>query len=42
MSYMIAAYAIVAATLAGYGLHLYRERRRLRGLICESRVEDRE
>lgn len=29
-SYAIAAYAIVLATLAGYGLHLVRQRRALR------------
>lgn len=35
MSYVVAAYAIVAVTLATYGLYLARERRRLRRSLRE-------
>ena len=38
MSYAIAAFGLVAATFVGYGLHLYRERRRLRAQIGDSRA----
>ena len=38
MSYAIAAYGLVAATLVGYGLHLLRERRRLRNQVDDSRA----
>ncbi len=39
MSYAIAAYGLVVATIVGYGLHLHRERRRLRDQIGDSRVD---
>ncbi len=39
MNYVIAAYGLVAATIVGYGLHLHRERRRLRDLIGDSWAE---
>ena len=42
MSYVIAAYGIVAATIFGYGLQLHRERRRLRDRIADSWADDRE
>jgi hypothetical protein len=38
MSYAIAAYGLVAVTLVGYGLHLWRERQRLRKQVDDSRA----
>lgn len=39
--YLIAAYALALGALAAYGLHLARERRRLRRALSERAARDR-